>query len=68
MINPYRKDMVKSYEKTLKIGNGLESCTEELEFHLIELRLTKEEVIIIDTIGLDDGRYKNEDIIDQMVE
>ena len=43
-------------EDPIQIGNGIESCTSEIQFIPIVLRNTNERVIMIDIPGLDDSR------------
>ena len=55
LINLCHPAAQEELKKKVKVGNGMESCTKDLQFYSIILRETQERVIVIDAPGLDDG-------------
>lgn len=47
-------------EVDITIGNGLVGCTHELKFYKVKIRGSGNEIIFIDTQGLDDTDTNNE--------
>ena len=56
MSNPGLQEETEQLKGRVSIGNGINSCTSVISFHLVMLRQTQERVIFIDAPGLDDGR------------